>query len=51
MTMEDFHRCDCRAPCAEVKFTTSLSFTDFASKFIIQEMFDSNLVTDTAYVR
>ena len=49
--MEDIQRCDCRAPCAEVKYTTALSFTDFASKFIIQHLFNANIVTDTNYVR
>ncbi|KAK7097713.1 hypothetical protein V1264_004649 [Littorina saxatilis] len=51
ISMEEVKACDCNLPCSEVAYAASMSFTDFASKFVVKHMFNSNLLADMAYVR
>lgn len=51
ISMEDLHHCTCPSPCTETGYVTSMSFTDFASNFIVKKMFNSNFTADRDFVR
>jgi hypothetical protein len=49
--MEDVAACNCMKPCTEVTYPTSISFTNFASKFVIKQLFNNNVLADEDFVR